>query len=182
MAKIYMQRHAQPDISSKICYGVSDVALHADFEAKHLAEVLERIKEVRVERIYSSPLQRCRRLAAEIRESMGVEGEVIIDPRLMELNFGDWELLSWDDIYNTSEGRVWFEDYINCRTPNGESFADMLERAGLFIGELQGIEHDVMVVTHSGFIRAMMVCAGMVTRDRVFDLRVEYGELIELEF
>ncbi len=181
MSKIYLQRHTRPDIEQNICYGVSDIALHSEFLDKHLGEVLHRLEDIRVDRIYSSPLQRCNILANEIGMVMGIS-EVTIDNRTLELNFGDWELRTWDEIFESERGRAWFDDYVNLRTPNGEAFSDMVERAKSLLRELKLIGGDVMVVTHSGFMRAMMVSEGVVTAEEAFSLKVEYGELIVLEY
>jgi alpha-ribazole phosphatase len=40
---------------------------------------------------YSSPLVRCKILASYLQSSD-------FDSRLVEMNFGDWELQKWDDI------------------------------------------------------------------------------------
>ncbi|MFI3303648.1 MAG: histidine phosphatase family protein [Rikenellaceae bacterium] len=179
MAKIYLQRHTQPNISSDICYGASDIDLHPEFESLHLEEVLNRTKELSITQIYSSPLQRCHKLALRIKESTGVE-TVILDDRLKELNFGDWELTPWEDIYNTPGGREWFDDYINCRTPNGEAFTDLRARAESFLEYAKSLDGDILVVTHSGFMRAMKVATGAISEEEVFSLDISYGELMEL--
>ncbi len=182
MAKIYLQRHTRPDVEPNICYGVSDIELHAEFESTHLPEVINRLEGIKVTKIYSSPLKRCRRLADKIMKSMDLSDitDIAIDDRALELNFGDWELTSWDDIFKSSDGKMWFNDYINYRTPNGEAFADMLVRAESFWEEVKASDDNVMVVTHSGFMRAMMIAAGVISKEEAFSVKIEYGELVEL--
>lgn len=182
--KIYLQRHTQPDVAVKICYGRSDLALRAEFESEDMPRVVEQWATVdtkEIKHIYSSPLQRCHRLAERLYKEVGVD-RVVVDERLMELNFGDWEMVSWDEIFERAEGKAWFDDYINCKTPNGESFAQMVVRAESFLNEMEEIEGDVVVVTHSGFMRAAMVVAGMLSLNEAFGVDIKYGELVELEF
>ncbi|MFI3264408.1 MAG: histidine phosphatase family protein [Rikenellaceae bacterium] len=180
MAKIYLQRHTQPDIDSNICYGVSDIALHADFESLHLPKVLQGVKELNFSKIYSSPLCRCLRLAKEIQKSKNIDS-IIIDDRTVELNFGEWELAEWNEIYNSEKGKEWFADYLNCSTLQGESFADMLLRAESFLVDITKLNLDVLVVTHSGFMRAVMVAAGTIKLQEAFDVKINYGDILELE-
>ncbi len=179
MARIYLQRHTKVDVEPHICYGVSNVALHPEFESVDLPKVLFRISGLAISKVYSSPLRRCRELAVRIVEHVAVNS-LIIEERLMELNFGDWELMEWDDIFNSEHGKEWFDDYLNCKTPNGESFVQMVERAKSFLWEVKGEEQDIIVVTHSGFMRAALVAEQRITLQEAFDIKIEYGELIEL--
>ncbi len=181
MAKIFLQRHTQPDIDSNICYGVSDIALHADFESLHLPKVLQGVEELNFSKIYSSPLCRCLRLATEIQKSKNID-VIIIDDRAVELNFGEWELVKWSEIYNSERGKEWFADYLNCSTPQGESFVDMLLRAESFLVDIAKLNLDVLIVTHSGFMRAMMVATGTIKLQEAFDVKIDYGDMIELEY
>ncbi len=179
MARVYLQRHTQVDVAPQICYGVSDVALCPEFESRDLPEVISRTKGLSISKIYSSPLSRCAVLAQRLAPEFGIS-EVVLDERLMELNFGDWELVTWDDIFNSQQGKGWFDDFLNCKTPNGESFSQMVCRAESFLGEVRGEEQDIIVVTHSGFMRAALVAEQRVTLQEAFDIKIEYGKLIEL--
>ncbi|MFR9503070.1 MAG: histidine phosphatase family protein [Rikenellaceae bacterium] len=182
MASIYLQRHTRPDIDPKICYGVSDIDLDPEFEEKHLPQVVERLRGVEADKIYSSPLQRCRRLALKIWEMQQdpCKEDLIIDQRLLELNFGEWELTPWDDIFETEEGKAWFEDYLNATPPRGGSFKELVAAAKEFLTEVGSSDQDVIAVTHSGFIRAAMVAAGRISLEEAFSIKIEYGDLIEI--
>ena len=46
-----------------------------------------------VEYVYSSPLLRCRKLADYLYPN-----KALLDSRIMEYNFGDWEGLAWNNI------------------------------------------------------------------------------------
>ncbi|MFR9602661.1 MAG: histidine phosphatase family protein [Rikenellaceae bacterium] len=179
MAKIYLQRHTRPLVAPNICYGVSDIPLHEEFMTLHLGEVLGRLEGIKVANIYSSPLQRCLSLANIIAEHQEI-AEVIIERRAMELNFGDWEMISWDDIFESPEGKAWFNDYINYPTPHGEAFSDLVARAQEVWHEFKNANEDILIVTHSGFMRAMMIVAGVVSPTDAFSAKIEYGELVVL--
>ncbi|MFI3327974.1 MAG: alpha-ribazole phosphatase family protein [Rikenellaceae bacterium] len=175
MATIYLQRHTRPDVEEGTCYGISDVGLHCDFESAELPKVLQRLSGKSFTHVYSSPLQRCKTLADNISDN------TYVDDRLMELNFGDWEMMSWNDIDKTDEGREWFADYLNCRTPNGESFQDLIARANSFLESIESLEDNILVVTHSGFIRAAMVAIGAIEQTDAFNSDIDYGDTFKVE-
>lgn len=94
--RLHFIRHTRPDIARGVCYGQSDIPLAASFaeEAEDVrARLTERLEGRTPTRIYSSPLSRCRHLS----EALGYEAP-ILDARLLELNFGEWELQRFDEI------------------------------------------------------------------------------------
>lgn len=82
--EIYLIRHTTPDIEKGICYGQSDIPLKDTFPSE-VKNILKSIPK-HFDKVYSSPLQRCTQLANYIDQNN------TIDNRLMELNFGSWEL------------------------------------------------------------------------------------------
>ena len=84
--------------------------------------------------IISSPFSRCVRTAEIAKEVLGVDRDIIIDERLRERWFGDWEKMS-DGNY----GEVWADD---ARDPshtiaNVESVRAVQERALALLGDLE---------------------------------------------
>src|SRR6185295_4451751 len=78
----------------------------------------------------------------------------VIDERLAELGFGDWEGLTARDVqakhpgaWETHEASRW-----TLVPPGGESYAQLLDRLKSWLAELQG---DVVVVAHGGVGRAL---------------------------
>ena len=84
--KITLIRHTRVAVETGICYGWSDVGVAPSFETE-ASRVKENISNERFDIVYSSPLSRCRKLAA----FCGFH-EPILDDRLKELNFGEWVL------------------------------------------------------------------------------------------
>ena len=144
--EIYLIRHTTPDIEKGICYGQSDIDLKDNFE-QEIKDTLHQIPS-QFDLVYSSPLKRCLKLAKRIQK------DILIDDRLIELNFGDWELKKWDDIPN-HEIEPWYEDWVNTPPKNGESYFQMHERTQRFIKELPKKER-IAIVTHSGTIRRII--------------------------
>ncbi len=174
---IYLLRHTRPNIKTGICYGITDLELDPTSYIADITQIKESLSRVHFDAIYSSPLKRCRQAA----EAFCTEGEIILDARLKEMNFGEWEMMQWSDIFETQSGKEWFADYINCPTPRGESFSDMVRKARSFIEEIKDNNGTVLVVTHAGFIRAAMVASCVTSVSEVFDRAIEYGEIIKLD-
>ncbi|MCE7993668.1 MAG: alpha-ribazole phosphatase [Roseivirga sp.] len=170
---IYLIRHTTPEIEKGICYGQTDLALASSFP-----EELKQIKEKRVrdfDRIYASPLKRCLQLADEFGN------QVRTDARLMEMNFGAWEMEAWDDI-PADQLNPWMADFVNTRVPEGEAFQDLIIRVNEALHEI--LESDlerVMIVTHAGVIRAVLGFFLGLQPENLFRLNVDYGGITRVE-
>lgn len=177
--KLYIVRHTKVDSPKGICYGQTDVGLADSFE-EEADRVFEKIKDIAFNYIFSSPLSRCVRLANEVVKN---PQHIVYDKRLMELNFGDWENQHWNSIYKTKEAKVWFKDYINTPCPNGESFMDLADRVEDFIKDLKQKEQhtNVLIFCHGGVIRAFNSLINKLDINSTFELKVEYGQILELE-
>ena len=173
--ELYLVRHTTPDIASGICYGHSDIDVATSFAAE--LEVLgNKLAGIMPAAIYSSPSQRCAKLAGALDL-----GNVIQDPRLMELDFGDWELRRWDDIPR-NELDVWAHDHVVQAPPNGESFYALHQRAISFLTEVSAnpSQSRVVVVTHGGAIRALLAeVLGLPLID-VFRFQIDYTSVTQL--
>jgi alpha-ribazole phosphatase len=173
--KLYCIRHTKVDVPAGICYGQSDVGLAESYPTERIA-VLQQIPSVIFDRVYSSPLSRCRTLAHDLFP----EYEITYDDRLRELHFGNWELQHWDDISQTDEAKAWFDDFVQVRCPGGESFMDQIERTQSFLNDLKAKSVDqVLVVSHGGILRSLdcLLC-GTEPLD-AFRKKLAYGDLVQ---
>jgi alpha-ribazole phosphatase len=81
------------------------------------------------------------------------------DPNFMEQNFGDWTGRGHDDLareFGAAYHDFWKAPAEN-RPPNGESFADQIARVRDALAALPS--GDVVVVAHSGTVRAALAIA-----------------------
>lgn len=177
--EIYLIRHTRPAIAPGICYGQSDLDVAPDFAAEFTL-VLDKLKHLETAVVYSSPLQRCFKLAQVVASTLNL-GLVEKDARLRELNFGAWEMLVWDDIPK-SEIDNWAEDYVYRSPPSGETFMGLYERATEFIKVITdgGGNQPVMVFTHAGVIRALIAAAGSCDLREVFSFPIAYASVTKL--
>ncbi|MBA4409300.1 MAG: alpha-ribazole phosphatase [Bacteroidota bacterium] len=167
-------RHTSVDVPKGICYGITDVPLAQTFRREH-ETIRQKLKEETFDAAFSSPLNRCTKLAAEILP----ENDIRIDQRLAELDFGDWEMVAWNTIFESPEGKNWFADYVNFRCPNGESFTDLIQRGKSFLDYLKQINfRNVAIVSHAGMIRTLMCLIQHKTPEEAFYTPLEYGQII----
>ncbi|MCH2225843.1 MAG: alpha-ribazole phosphatase [Crocinitomicaceae bacterium] len=167
--ELVLIRHTTPAIEKGICYGQSDLDVADSFEA----ELMPILKELgRQSKVYSSPLKRCRLLAERIGE------EVVLDDRLMEMNFGDWELQPWSDIPK-EEIQPWYDDFVNVPAKNGESLKELSVRVESFLNKLiKSGEQKVVCFTHAGIIRIINGIIENLNLKQIFDLKLTYGEIV----
>ena len=152
---VYLVRHTTPNVKSGICYGQADVGLANSFddEMKLLNTKLEHLEDPLV---FSSPLQRCLNLAQKTVEHFNFKS-LKTDERLLELNFGDWELKPWVDI---PQGCLdeWSDQHLKEAPPKGESYLQLHQRAAEFLKDLGECQQSkqALVFTHAGVIRALV--------------------------
>jgi len=170
--RIYLIRHTTPDIDEGLCYGQTDVGLARSF-AQEKDGILAKMHDAPdLERVYTSPLHRCVHLAGVLN---GLQ--VIVDERLLEINFGEWELKHWDGI-DRRELDVWMADIVDQKPPGGESLRMLYQRVGEHIEQLRHEPFEtVAVVTHAGVIRCFWAhVAGTPLKD-LFSIEVGYGDV-----
>ena len=173
--KITLIRHTRVAVETGICYGWSDVGVAPSFETE-ASRVKENISNERFDIVYSSPLSRCRKLAA----FCGFH-EPILDDRLKELNFGEWEMKSWNELSSDPRSEAWFKDWVNNPTPNGESLQDQYDRVSDFLNELRksGLQK-VCLFAHGGVLTCARVYAGEYPLQDAFKNVPSYGAIVKL--
>ncbi|MFP7672749.1 alpha-ribazole phosphatase family protein [Marivita sp. S0852] len=161
-------RHTTPQVAKGTCYGRTDLAL-ADSFATEADTVLASLPDPGL--LVSSPLTRCRTLAAHIADHLS--HEIVVSEHWIEMDFGLWEGVPWAAIPRDQiDG--WAEDFHHFDGHGGESVA-MLERrvrAGL-----ESLADNALVVTHAGCIKA--ACAIFGVNDG-WDTDVPFGGMITL--
>jgi alpha-ribazole phosphatase len=171
--EIFLIRHTTPAIEKGICYGQTDVPL-ADSFPSEAQEVLCKLP-TEIDIIHSSPLERCRELANYLGLTIGAP--VKLDHRLMELDFGDWEMKKWDEI-DKGDLANWMQSFETVPCPNGESYTDLLNRINSFMEMLmiKGASR-VAIVTHGGVIKTLRGKMKQLDLKSTLSLDVKYGEV-----
>ena len=161
-------------VKTGTCYGQADLDVAASFEAE--ASALEEFIPGYIQTIYTSPLQRCTKLASRLFPAK----EKKLHQHLMELNCGEWEMRNWDDIPR-NEIEPWMQDFVNVKVPGGESYVDLSSRCTkLFESELVN-ETPLAVVTHAGVMRSLLShISGTPLVDSFTVFKIYYGCVIKL--
>jgi len=124
--------------------------------------------------VLSSPLKRCTSLAQAL-------GTYECDPRLLELDFGSWEGVSWDDIDRTDFDR-WAADYVHNRVPGGESWSDVRDRVDSFLADMRKRpDSTAVVVTHAGVIRPVLSLVLGFPLESTWSIDIPFGCIAELD-
>ena len=174
--EIYLIRHTAVQTEKSVCYGQSDIPLSHTFQ-EDAVQVRNKLKKFDNGVIYSSPSQRCFQLAELL-----LPGTLpILDERLMELNFGNWELKKWEEI-NKTELDPWMKDFVNVPCSGGESYKELHQRSTAFFKECisQPFEK-VLIITHGGVIRSLLSFILQVPLEKSFALQIDYGKISKLK-
>lgn len=173
--EIYLIRHTTPKVEKGICYGQADLDITETF-----LEEVEAIKphlpsdEIKV---YSSPLQRCKKLADALFEGFDID----IHDDLMELNCGQWELLPWNDIPK-EEIQPWMDDFVNVAVPKGESYVDLHNRVVKRFNEIVSKQESAVIVAHGGVLRSILSHITSTPLKESFDaFTLHYGCVVKIQ-
>ena len=173
--EVILIRHTTPDVPPGTCYGQADVPLKETFEEE--AAVTKAALDAcgPVDHALTSPLSRCTRLAAYCGHA-----DAERDPRILELDFGEWEMQLFDEITDPHL-QEWFADHIHTPVTGGESFMMQYRRVSHFLDELKTKPwHRVAVFAHGGVLVAAQVYAGLVTPETAFAALPPFGGLVRI--
>ena len=174
--EIYLVRHTSVDVAPGICYGRSDVNVRNSFEEEAHKTKLQ-LKDIQFDKVFTSPLTRAIKLASYCGYS-----KAEIDYRLIEYNFGDWELESYDRLYKEDDFfRLWCKDYIHQKSPNGESLMDQVTRVNGFLSMVKNNGyHRICAFCHGGVLAiGRSICNGISLVDSFSDIP-PYGSVLRL--
>jgi alpha-ribazole phosphatase len=158
MSEFLFIRHAETDMAGRFC-GHADPPVNARGE-EQIRSLIQSLRTASIDAVYCSDLQRAVTTAQAIADAFA--SPLTASRELREINFGEWEGLSWAEIEqrDVALARKWVDDFPNLSAPGGEAFADFQAR---ILGEIKRIhilakERRVAVVTHGGVMRVVL-CA-----------------------
>ncbi|AND85803.1 alpha-ribazole phosphatase [Clostridium tyrobutyricum] len=153
---LYFVRHGETKANSKkLYYGRMDINLtqKGKCQAERLSGLLGSID---FDMIYTSEKKRALKTARIIVKD--VEKRIIVDKRINEMDMGDFEGKSYQDIEKCypREWKMWCSDWKNVIPPGGESYTQFYLRVKSFMDYLKTLNcENVLIVTHSGVIRSI---------------------------
>lgn len=146
--QLILVRHPQPQVASGVCYGRTDLAVAPEQMEQTLAALRDSLPSGLP--LYSSPLRRCAGLAIRLSPVP------VYDDRLVEMDFGTWEMQPWDAIPR-ADIDAWAADTVHYQPGGGDSVLRMAERIAAFHSDLQRQlgGGSAIVVCHAGAMRLL---------------------------
>lgn len=182
--KLFLIRHGQTDwsINGKI-QGSCDIELNAT-GIKQAEDLSNRILEEKYNfsKIYSSSKIRAAKTAEILSKVTNVE-YVLIDG-IEEINFGEWEGLSWKEIEEKYpiEYEEWLVNRRYTKPPKGESYQDMLQRVLHTINQIMNENSEnVVIVTHSAVIMCIQCYLTNTPFEDMRKFKVDNASVIEID-
>lgn len=157
---LHLLRHGAVDTGGeRLAYGHSDLPLSAAGERTGGALLaFARDQLPAVDGVLTSDLSRCRILADQLGEALGLPVQAL--PELREQHMGDWEGRSWSSLTAEHEAvvRAYWTDYATTRPPGGESMVDLAARVDAWWTQAAPLLTGGrwVVVTHIGVIRVLL--------------------------
>ena len=156
--KLLLIRHGETGEQFNGCYiGSTDVPL-SERGRRQVGMMKGFLRHQSFNRFICSPLLRCRETAEVILTSH--EAGFEIDQELREIDFGQWEGMSFEEIVQASPDRVrrWKAFEPDFAFPGGERIGDFLERIRRIAERVSKDPAETVVLcTHGGVIR-MLIC------------------------
>ncbi len=156
---VLLVRHGVTPTTGEVLPGRAP-GLHLSDAGRAQAEaVADRLAELPIAAIHTSPLERCVETSAPLAARSGLQP--VSDPGLTECDFGDWTGRQLAELARLPDWQVVQRSPSRFRFPGGESFAELSER---MVGTIDRIRHAhpgrvVVCFSHADPIKAVLTHA-----------------------
>lgn len=157
-------RHGETEDNARRCYlgqcdspltakGYEQVSVAVDWLVSNLLE------DFKGTRLYTSDLGRCVETATIVGRALGLQPK--LDTRLRELDFGQWDGRTYEDIMSSGDREWlerWYDNPADVAPPDGETLSQLGQRVDQWVEQtivsLESANNDtIVIVTHGGPIR-----------------------------
>lgn len=183
MSRLLLVRHGDTELNSAERYwGNTDVKLsEAGFgQAERLRD---RLATEEIDIVYSSDLRRASATAEIIAYNHQLD--VITCSELREMNFGELEGLTFDEIGRLypEVAELWLQRSPKLQCPGGESLDQFNSRVSQFLGRLKkhAPQETILIVAHSGSLRSLVCHLLGIDLERRWQFRLDLASLTTLE-
>ncbi len=161
--------------------GQSDIPLNET--GRNQAHALaDRLSAEPFEAVYSSDLQRATETANIITQISGCKPDL----RLREVNFGDWEGLTYDEIKAKHPDTLadWEADIFKNAPPHGETLEGLSVRVQSMLDELREKHEDqnILIVAHGGVLQTLICLALKLPSTMYWQFHLSTASLSEVAF
>ncbi len=147
-------------------------------------EIAIRLRNESLDAIYSSDLKRTRYTAEVMNDYYSLKINIL--PQLREIDFGDWEGKTHDEIQREWRRLLdeWEREPSKIKIPRGESIKDLAERIRSTIKKIVSNHPDqrVAIITHGGPIRIILMDALGLGADNWWETITSNGGISIIEY
>jgi probable phosphoglycerate mutase len=173
MTTFLLIRHATCDpVGRSIAGRLPGIALNADGR-EQAARLTERLRDLALDAIYSSPIQRARETAEAI--ATGRDLAVRVSDELIELDFAEWSGRDLAELEDDAQWRRFNRLRSITRASSGESMLAVQARAVALVERLR-VEHPdgrVALVSHADVIRSLVTHLAGIPLDLFHRLEID---------
>lgn len=181
MVEIYLTRHGQTIWNlEKRLQGCKNSEL-TELGVKQAEALRDRLKDIDIDIIYASPIKRAYETARIAKGDKNIK--LITDERLVELNFGDYEGHTEEELLKEGRGEEIakiFAGEMNIRSPKGETLQEVQNRIKSFFKDLISKEDGkkVLIVTHGAVLKVII---GLFRREKgIYSTIMEQASLSKI--
>lgn len=174
--RIDLVRHGPVHAQPQRCWGWTDLELKRDAQLEQALGAYG-ASLPRQALLLSSDLRRAHETAKLIAAPQQLP--ITLSSDLREMNFGDWEGLSWDEIERLEPARYarYMEYWQVEPTPEGESFAQLIARLERWVSQRESWPEHAVIVAHHGSLRALLSILQGIDPVEAMSTRWDYGQL-----
>jgi broad specificity phosphatase PhoE len=159
MSKIYLIRHGETEWNKEgRSQGCSNDIPLSEVGIKQADAIADRLKHENIDLFFSSSLRRAYQTAKAI--AFYHNNEVITHKEFMEISFGAWEGLKFDEIKEKyiDVYKIWRDTPHIAKVPGAESILEIRERSMTKLMEILNAEKDknILVVSHGITIKVLI--------------------------
>lgn len=151
-------------------------------ELKQFDRLKNELQKRRFDHVITSDLLRCQ----ETLDYLEIPTKITVDHRLREMNFGDWEGKTYNELKGVKAYQNWLNNWEDAPVPNGESATTFKLRINSFfhdlfqqINDLKG-NQKFLIVTHGGVIRYAV--STFVASTSFWNISINHGQGLQLSF
>jgi broad specificity phosphatase PhoE len=179
MTTLLLARHGQTDSNrSRRLMGQFDMPMNLAGR-QEAASLAARLRESRIDALYSSDLARAMETARIVATAVGIEPVPLAE--LRELDVGTAVGKTREEL-RLECPELFSEAWMDTPFPGGESYAQLTERVGHALCELLARHEEkiVVVIAHGGTIRAGVAALTGIPLVRLIGLTVANGSITQL--
>ncbi|MCB2178568.1 histidine phosphatase family protein [bacterium] len=181
--RVFIVRHGQTEWNLQHRYlGHTDRPLNAVGKAQAQG-VVQAFKNVPLDEIITSPLQRAAEIAHMVAEDHNLQP--VVDERIREFSFGIFEGLTFEEARQQypRQFAAWLDDYEQ-PPDQGEKLTSLYARTRLFLQDLQQAHFgkQVLVVSHGGPLRELIRQTLGLSIDRHWWFMVDLAAICEIRY